>query len=30
VINGQHGVTPEMAVRLEIALGGSADFWLRM
>lgn len=30
VINGQHGLTPEMAVRLEIALGGSADFWLRM
>ncbi|HMK89164.1 MAG TPA: HigA family addiction module antitoxin [Methylocystis sp.] len=30
LINGQHGVTPEMAVRLEMALGGSADFWLGM
>ncbi|HEX8416702.1 MAG TPA: HigA family addiction module antitoxin [Methylobacterium sp.] len=30
VVNGQHGVTPEMAVRLEQALGGSADTWLRM
>jgi plasmid maintenance system antidote protein VapI len=31
VINGQHDATPEMAVRLKIALGGSsADFWLRM
>ena len=30
VIKGQHGVTPEMAVRLEKAFGGAADFWLRM
>lgn len=30
VVNGQHGVTPEMALRLEQALGGSADTWLRM
>src|SRR5947209_6957222 len=30
VIKGQHGVTPEMALRLEKAFGGSADFWLRM
>ena len=30
VINGQHAVTPEMAVRLEQAFGGSADAWLRM
>jgi len=30
VINGKSGITPEMAVRLEKALGGSADAWLRM
>jgi antitoxin HigA-1 len=30
VIKGQHGITPEMAVRLEKAFGGAADFWLRM
>jgi antitoxin HigA-1 len=30
VVKGQHGVTPEMALRLEKAFGGSADFWLRM
>ena len=30
VINGTHGVTPEMAVRLERAFGGSAEAWLRM
>ena len=30
VINGQHGVTPEMALRLEQAFGGSADTRLRM
>ena len=30
VINGDSVVTPEMAVRLERALGGSADAWLRM
>lgn len=30
VINGKSGVTPEMAVRLEKAFGGSADVWLRM
>jgi addiction module HigA family antidote len=30
VIKGQHSVTPEMAVRLEKAFGGAADFWLRM
>ena len=30
LIKGQHGVTPEMAVRLEKAFGGAADFWLRM
>lgn len=30
VINGRSGVTPEMALRLEKAFGGSADIWLRM
>ena len=30
VMNGKSGITPEMAVRLEKAFGGSADIWLRM
>jgi addiction module HigA family antidote len=30
VINGDCGITPEMALRLEMAIGGSADFWLRL
>jgi addiction module HigA family antidote len=30
VIAGRSSVTPEMAVRLERAFGGSADLWLRM
>jgi antitoxin HigA-1 len=30
VIASRTGVTPEMAVRLEKALGGTADTWLRM
>ena len=30
VINGASGITPEMAVRLEMAIGGKADFWLRL
>jgi addiction module HigA family antidote len=30
LINGKAGITPEMAVRLEKAFGGSADAWLRM
>jgi antitoxin HigA-1 len=30
LINGQHGVTPEMALRLEQAFGGSAEAWMRM
>jgi addiction module HigA family antidote len=30
VINGKSCITPEMAVRLEKAFGGSADLWLRM
>lgn len=30
VLNGKSGITPEMAVRLEKAFGGSAEMWLRM
>jgi len=30
LINGQHGVSAEMAVRLAKALGGSAESWLYM
>ena len=30
LIAGRSGVTPEMAVRLEKALGSAADTWLRM
>jgi addiction module HigA family antidote len=27
VISGQSTITPDMALRLEAALGGEADFW---
>jgi addiction module HigA family antidote len=30
VISGKSAITPDMALRLEAALGGEADFWLRM
>ena len=30
VINGESAITPEMAFRLEKAVGGTADTWLRM
>lgn len=30
VIKSRSGVTPEIALRLEKAFGGSADLWLRM
>jgi addiction module HigA family antidote len=30
LIAGRSGVTPEMALRLEKALGSTADAWLRM
>src|SRR5271170_1860259 len=30
VIRGENNMSPEMAVRLERAFGGAADFWLRM
>jgi antitoxin HigA-1 len=30
VLRGESGISPEMAVRLEKAFGGAADFWLKM
>ncbi len=30
LVTCESAVSPEMAVRLEMALGGSAEFWLRM
>ena len=30
VIRGESAVSPDMALRLEQAFGGGADFWLRM
>ena len=30
VVSGQVSITPQMAVRLEKALGSTADTWLRM
>ena len=30
LINGECGITPEMAFRLEKAIGSTADFWLRL
>jgi len=30
LINGNSGISPEMAIRLEKALGGTAEGWLRM
>ncbi len=30
VITGRSAITPDMALRLEIGIGGSADHWLRM
>ncbi|MGH9767300.1 MAG: HigA family addiction module antitoxin [Blastocatellia bacterium] len=30
IINGRHNVTPEMAKRLSLAFGGSAEHWLLM
>jgi len=30
LIAGRSGITPEMAVKLEMAIGGTADAWLRM
>jgi len=30
VLSGRSSISPEMALRLEKAVGGSADHWLRM
>ncbi len=30
IIHGKAGLSPEMAIRLEKAFGGTADAWLRM
>jgi addiction module HigA family antidote len=30
LVNGKSGITPEMAVRLEKAVGSSADQWMRL
>jgi addiction module HigA family antidote len=30
LINGQAGISPEMAIRLDKAFGGGADTWLRL
>jgi addiction module HigA family antidote len=30
LVNGDSGISPEMAIRLEKAFGGTADLWLRM
>jgi antitoxin HigA-1 len=30
IVNGTSAVSPDMALRLEQAFGGSADMWLRM
>lgn len=30
LVNGERGISPEMAVRLDKAFGGGAETWLRM
>ena len=30
VVNGKSGISPEMAIRLDKAFGGTADVWLAM
>lgn len=30
VVNGQAGISPEMAIRLDKAFGGGAETWLRL
>ena len=30
LVNGKNGISPEMAIRLSKAFGGSAEVWLRM
>ncbi len=30
VVNGHRGISPEMALRLDMAFGGGAETWLRL
>ena len=30
ILNGKAGISPEMAIRLERAFGGTAEMWLRL
>lgn len=30
LVNGRRGISPEMAIRLDMAFGGGADAWLRL
>lgn len=30
LVNGHRGISPEMAIRLDMAFGGGADTWLRL
>jgi len=30
IVNGKSGISPEMAIRLDKAFGGSAEAWLRL
>jgi len=30
LVNGHRGISPEMAIRLDMAFGGGADTWLKM
>jgi addiction module HigA family antidote len=30
LVNGRRGISPEMAIRLDMAFGGGADTWLRL
>jgi antitoxin HigA-1 len=30
LVNGRRGISPEMALRLDMAFGGGADVWLRL
>lgn len=30
LVNGRRGISPEMALRLDLAFGGGADTWLRL
>ena len=30
LVHGRRGISPEMAIRLDLAFGGGADTWLRL